>query len=376
MDAIRDAAQDDLLRQFLEALPVGVFILWADGKPFYANQQARHLLGKGLDARADPDQLAETYAAYQAETDELYPSERMPIVRALRGERHHVDDMVIKRGEQVTPLEVWAAPLFDAHGCIVAAMATFVDISARRRAEHEARRHHAHLTHVCRLTTIGQMAAILAHEINQPLAAIGNFAKGSRKRLACQKLDRPQLEGILDEIIAQAERVSDIIRGIRRLVARQEHEMGRVDLNDVVNRAVQFMGPEMRQSSVRTAVELADGLPAIVGDALQLEQVVVNLLQNGIEAMEDLERTERLLTVRTGAVETDMVELVVADSGDGIDSGDHETVFQPFHTTKSHGVGMGLTISRSIVEAHLGQVQVRSRPGRGAAFHVVLPVSR
>ena len=247
------------------------------------------------------------------------------------------------------------------------------EIADRRRAEERARRLHDQLAHVARFSTLGEMAAGLAHELNQPLGAISNYASGCVQRLRAGNADGEALIGALDKVAAQAQRAGQIIHRLRSFVTDRDSERVASDVNSLVEEVVELEGAEARQQEAAVVPQLADGLPRVLVDPIQVQQVILNLLRNGIEAMQETEVSGRRVVVRTGAGHG-LVKVSVSDHGCGYAPGDSDRFFEAFFTTKDHGMGLGLPISRSIVEAHGGELWVTPNHGGGSVFHFTLPV--
>jgi signal transduction histidine kinase len=247
----------------------------------------------------------------------------------------------------------------------------------RRRAEQaeeelRARQHQAGLAHAARLSTLGGMAAGLAHEINQPLSAIVSYASGSARRIRAGDVDPAALLEVVDAIADEALRAGEILRRIREFVRNTEATRVRADLNALVRDALHFAEVEARELGITFRLALAPQALDVDVDALALEQVILNLVRNGFEAMADGGAGPRELSLETAAA-GDAVELIVRDTGGGVIQGTASRLFEPFFTTKPDGLGLGLPISRSIVEAHGGQLWAATDGGRGATFHVLLP---
>jgi len=249
------------------------------------------------------------------------------------------------------------------------------DITDLRRAEARAREHQAELSHVLRLHTIGEMAAGLAHEINQPLGAILNYARGCRNRILSGDTELDEFLPVVEDIALQALRSSEIIRRLRLLVEKREPTRDVVTLNDVVTEAVRVMEPELRRQAVTLNLELARDLPAVEIDPIQIEQVIVNILLNSLEAMPADALKTRHVTVRTERVDSQSVRTVVRDTGCGLAPTVRERMFEPYFSSKASGLGMGLAISRSIVEGHGGQISASNHPQGGTQVLVVLPIA-
>ena len=252
-----------------------------------------------------------------------------------------------------------------------------IDISQRKHAEEELRRTHAELAHVSRVTTMGELAASIAHEVNQPLGAIVGNADICLRWLS-GAADLELVREALSDIVKDGHRASKIISRIRALVKKSVPHKVELELNEVVGEVIALVGPEAQGRGVALHSELGAELPHVQGDRVQLQQVLLNLMMNGIEAMTGTEESRtgdrtRELTVTTGRAETNGALVSVRDTGVGIDPQQAELLFKAFHTTKAEGLGMGLAISRSIVEAHGGRLWATPNSGPGATFQFMLP---
>ncbi|WP_051022014.1 ATP-binding protein [Thioflavicoccus mobilis] len=247
------------------------------------------------------------------------------------------------------------------------------DITAVRRAEQEARQHQGELVHVCRLSTLGEVATGMAHELNQPLSAIVNFANGASRRIQGGSVDPQQLIQAMTQITTQAERASEIIRRLRALVAKQPPIRSEADLNYLVREVCSFVEFDADRLDVAIVLETAPGRIPVNVDLVQIEQVLLNLVRNALDALADLPATERRIRIRT-RVNTDEADVEIEDNGPGIEPTQMNRLFEPFYTTKESGMGMGLPISRTILDDHDGRIWAESRPGVGTIFHVILPI--
>ena len=248
------------------------------------------------------------------------------------------------------------------------------DVTERRRAEEALHRTQAELAHVTRLTTLGELAASIAHEVNQPLAAIVADANASLNWLAATPPDLEHVRATLAAIATDGHRAANVIQRIRQLATKEEPRKARVDVNDVVRDVVAFVRSEVARYEIALALDLAAALPPVVGDPVQLQQVLLNLVMNAIEAMAPMTGRPRTLVIRSERDDENMVTVAVHDTGVGIAAGDVDRVFSAFFTTKPGGMGMGLSISRSIIEAHGGRLRVMPNAPHGACFEFSLPV--
>ncbi len=246
------------------------------------------------------------------------------------------------------------------------------DITARKEAQSEAREARERLAHVTRLSTMGEMASGIAHEINQPLAAIAAYSQACRRLISAENADLESISPVLEKISAQAQRAGEVIRRLRTFFKKRKSEHVRSDLNELVRDSVDLNHADTRILNHPVILELADQLPPVSVDPVQIQQVVLNLLRNAIDAMEH--KPGKPVIISSKQHDDDFLEVVVKDHGDGIDEETAFSLFNPFFSTKKSGMGMGLPISESIVNSHGGQIWYQpDEPG--SAFHFVLPVA-
>jgi C4-dicarboxylate-specific signal transduction histidine kinase len=247
------------------------------------------------------------------------------------------------------------------------------EIQERQRAEAEAHRHLLALAHVGRLATAGEMTASLAHELGQPLTAVMASAEAARMMLAVPKPDLAQVDEVLADVTAEGRRASEIIRGLRTFLRRGEPQLNDVDLGDIVREVMNLTQSTLASAHVRLELDLAPDLPLVRADRVPLQQVIVNLTLNAIDAMRAQPADRRCLRIRARR-RPRHVRVSVLDAGHGLGAGSAQRRFEPFRTTKPGGMGMGLAICRSIVEAHGGRIRGRNRRSGGAVFSFTLPV--
>ncbi|UCG87906.1 MAG: PAS domain-containing protein, partial [Gemmatimonadota bacterium] len=271
-------------------------------------------------------------------------------------------------------LEIVAAPIFDENGEVVQVIEACRNVTARVRAEELARQRQAELAHVARLGTMGEMAAGLAHELNQPLAAIVNYVQACLERMKGLGGEYDELRDDMEQAAAQAERAGEIIEHVRNFVRKGEPERTVVDFNKLVEEAVDLLRSEMREHAIQLRLELDDSLPAVMAEAIQLEQVIVNLMRNSLEAMSENGGGVRQLTIQTSRTAGGPAEFAIRDTGPGLRAEAVECIFDTFFTTKADGMGMGLPISRSIIEAHGGRLWAVPNPDRGVTFRFTVPI--
>ncbi|HTO47210.1 MAG TPA: ATP-binding protein [Burkholderiales bacterium] len=259
----------------------------------------------------------------------------------------------------------------------------FASLHARRSAERrkqaaevEAAQWRERLAHLVRVHTAGEMSAALAHEITQPLGAIENYALAARRRIGDESPDLARVADLLDKVIGQATRAGDVVTRMRGMVQRHELEPREIDVARAVGACVDMVKTDCELRDIRIELKAADGLPVVVVDEIHLQQVVLNLLRNAMEAVElphsGVSREIRIEVRLDGA---DAVSVQVADRGAGIAEGDLERVFESFYSTKPTGLGVGLAICRKLIEAHGGALRATHNPGGGAVFQLTLPVA-
>jgi signal transduction histidine kinase len=248
-----------------------------------------------------------------------------------------------------------------------------VQRARRKRAEAEAAVQREQLVHAQRVTAVGELAATLAHEINQPLGAIVSNAEAVRRMVNPAEAKRTDLLETLDDIIDDGQRASEVIRRLRAMLRTGSSEQKPCNINGLIGEVLRFLDADLARAGISTELRLDAGLPPVYGDAIQLQQVILNLALNAAAAMADDAGDPRRLTVETVEGAAGIVEVCVRDTGVGVKESELEHIFKPFVTTKAAGLGLGLSISRSIVEAHGGTIRAERNADRGLSVHVALP---
>jgi len=267
-------------------------------------------------------------------------------------------------------------PVLNEAGDVVEVVGTSIDVTERKRVEAERERlYHleADLAHINRVSMMGELTSSIAHEVNQPLAGIVSNASAGLRWLA---RDRPNLDEVregLHRIVRDGKRAGEVIARVRALTKRTTAPAERLDPNELIREVLVLVADQAKKNSVSMQTRFADDVSPVAGDRVQLQQVVLNLVINAIEAMSTVDDRARELVITTRNTEPDHVQLTVADSGVGIDPEKIHQVFDSFYTTKPHGMGMGLSISHSIIQTHMGRLWATPNEGPGAAFHFTLP---
>ena len=249
------------------------------------------------------------------------------------------------------------------------------EMNEHQRAEEALQKAQAELAHVSRLMTLGELTASISHEVNQPIAAVVTNGQVCLRLLALETPRPDDVRATVERIVRDANRASEVIQRIRALAKRSEPQMVSLDINDVIREATLLVQREVLGHGATLRTELSSALPAVRGDRVQLQQVVINLLINGVEAMAAITDRPREIIIRSQCHEEGQVLVAVLDSGIGIDSQTAEKLFSAFFTTKPSGMGMGLSISRSIIRAHGGRLWVSPNADHGAAFQFTVPIN-
>jgi two-component system sensor kinase FixL len=248
-----------------------------------------------------------------------------------------------------------------------------LDITQRKLAQLEAQAHRNEAAHLLRAASLGELSSALAHELKQPLSAILSNAQAGQLFLARGNIDLDEIRDILRDIVEDDQRASDVIDRLRALMKKGQFQPQPLAANELIRDVLRLMNHDLTGRAVRVVTDLTPDLPCIRGDRVQLQQVLINLILNAEDAMSQPAQTRRTLTVRSGRVEDRVIRISVADTGSGIPSGDEEAIFESYHTTKPEGLGLGLSLSRSIVHAHGGHLWAENQASGGAAFHCTIP---
>jgi PAS domain S-box-containing protein len=312
----------------------------------------------------------------------IHPEDAPAAIRAFDGAIRERNDFqwdfrIVRPDGTIRYVRSLGHPAFNESGDLIEYVGTIMDTTERKRAEEELRKTEAELTHVTRLTTMGELAASIAHEINQPLGAIVNNGNVAMRLATAENGSLDKLVEVLSDVVSDANRTSAIIARIRSVMRKSAPEKTSLQLKDLVADVLALAQRELAERRIEVRTELPEDLPRVSGDRVQLHQVLLNLVMNAIDAMDGMEERRHILKIegRTYEMAGDPAVLItVQDLGCGFKPEDSERLFEPFYTTKTGRMGMGLRISRSIVEAHGGHLWATSNDGEGATFHFALPV--
>ncbi|MCC6710720.1 MAG: PAS domain S-box protein [Gammaproteobacteria bacterium] len=362
------AAREQELRLMFDGAPIGMFTAGLDGSFNEVNPALVRMLGYSAPDLLQMRCLDLTLEADRGALERAYRG----LVSGMRSSFNRQLRWLRSDGEVVS-VELHAAV---AGGSMSAGfiIGQVIDHSERVRSELESREARERLAHVGRVTTLGEMASAIAHEINQPLTAISSYAQACIRLMNQGSADQQLLLETLQAIAAQALRAGDVVRRIRGFVGHRDSDRESVALNDVIASVLELAAIDAAANQAQISTELAPDLPAVLVDPVQIQQVCLNLIRNAIDEMMDLPEPSRLLHIETRLGE-EGVEAVFTDVGPGVAAAMRERLFQPFQTTKVEGMGMGLSISHSIISAHGGSLRYSDAPQGGARFTITLPVA-
>ncbi len=353
--AIVETSDDAILSETLD----GMIISWNAGAEKIYGYSANDIVGKHVSILAPPELKGEVQGIVE---------------RLSRGEGvdHLETQRVSKEGMRID-VSLTISPIKNERGVIIGASTIARDITVRKKAEVEELQHRTELAHLSRVTMLGELSGSLAHELNQPLTAILSNAQAAQRFLAHDDVDLNEVRDILNDIVNQDKRAGEVIHRLRLLLKKSTVEHQPLDLNDVVSEVLKLVRNDLVNQKVTGQMELAPELPSIVGDRVQLQQVVLNLVMNGCDAIATGPTGDRKLIIRTGLNNGEGICVSVADHGVGLAPDNLEKVFEPFFSTKPHGMGLGLSVCRTIITAHGGKLWAANNADRGATFYFTIP---
>jgi PAS domain S-box-containing protein len=363
--------EQDFLRQVIDCAPNLIFAKDRQGRFTLANQAVADIYGTTVEAL-----IGKTDADFNrsGEEVELFRRIDLEVMDSLQ-ERFVAEEHVTDATGKVHWLQTVKRPILDENGTANQVLGSATDITARKRTEMEMAQQRNELAHLARVAMMGEMTASLAHELNQPLTAILSNAQTAQRLLDDPAPDMKEIREILEDVVSDDKRAGEIIRNLRNLMKKSELKSEALDLNSVILEVIEIIRSDALIKNVSVAAQLAPELPAVRGDRIQLHQIMLNLTINALDAMKGIPVSERRLEIATKRINAHSVQVAVEDAGTGIPPDQIDKVFEPFFTSKSHGLGMGLAICRSIINMHGGRIWATNNPGSGATFRFVLPIN-
>ena len=361
-------SSENQMRVITDALPVLISYMDKEKRYQFANKAYSQWFGVVLDqilGRHARDVLGE----------DMYQKVQPHLVHALQGERARFETELIKNG-RIYLFEIIYVPDMYQEGKISGVFALWYDLSEKIQKELELKRHREELTHVSRLATMGELTASMAHELNQPLTAILSNAQAALRFMEKDVTNTDEIKDILMDIVADDRRAGEVIKRLRSFLSRGEIRMKIWDFNEIIHEVVTLIHSDVVMKNVSIRITLDPNLPKVEVDRIQMQQVLLNLILNGLDALIDVPPDSRTLTITSCKQDHGNIMVRVADSGVGLDAVNMARVFEPFFTTKSEGMGMGLSINRSIIEAHHGRIWAENAPDQGAVFCFSLPIKQ
>ena len=362
--------QNELIRAAFDHAPIAIVTYDLEGAILSANRAASRILGYSPEEFRSMAIRDLARAEDGEEIEEMFRQARDGQVSTFVQDR-----LCVKKDGSFVHGRMHASVVNAPDGQPSMLVAQFEDRTERRRAREEADRLRESLAHVGRLGMLGEMATGIAHEINQPLTAISTYAQACRFLLEKGEPDPDRLLEVLGKISRSARRAGDVIDHLRTLVRKRNSHRELVRVNELVEDVASLMEVDARLSSLEVQLRLSEGLPPIVADRVQIQQVILNLMRNGLDAMAGVEAARKILSVTTQALGAAEIEVAVRDRGAGVPEGTGDELFHPFVTTKESGMGMGLSICQSIVRSHGGRLWFTHNPEGGVTFHFTIPTA-
>jgi PAS domain S-box-containing protein len=358
------------LRQVIDIDPNFIFAKDREGRFTLVNQAVADAYGTTVE-----ELIGKTDADFNPNPDEIAFFHRMDLeVMDSLKERFIAEERLTDAQGNLRWLQTVKRPIIDKDGSANQILGASTDITLRKNAEAELERNRQELAHVTRISTMGELAASLAHELNQPLTAILSNAQAAQRFLAATPPDLEEVREILKDIVQDDTRASDVIQRMRALVKKEKVAFALLDLTEVIHDVARLVHSDALLLNVDVRLELNSSVPLVLGDRIQMQQVVLNLMLNAFDAMKDCPVNERRVVLQAERDRAGVVRVAVHDRGIGINGDNFDKIFQPFYTTKRNGLGMGLSISRSIIEEHGGHLWAENNPDRGVTFYFTVPM--
>ena len=358
----------------LDSVADGIYGVDLDGNSTFVNKAMERITGWRADKIIGKNQHELLH--HTKENGTPHPAKECPVYKTFHDDmpRFIQDDLFWNSDGTSFPVEYSSTPLKDENSNTIGSVVVFRDISERKHAEELASKHRRELAHVARVSTMGEMASGMAHELNQPLTAIATNADACIRLSESQQIDTDRLTDVLEKISNQARRAGGIIQQLRNFVKKEMPEKTLVDLNELIKEVLTLTRHTLKANSIELELRLANDLPEVYAQHIQIDQVILNIVKNAVEAMTENEDENKILTITTSVTENNVPMVTVSDTGPGFSKEMQDNLFAPFVTTKRDGMGLGLSISEGIISQHGGRLLLTNTSDKGATFKFTLPL--
>jgi two-component system, LuxR family, sensor kinase FixL len=361
-------ASEQQISHAAQAARMGFWILKFARNEVWATEQMRELFGFTKSERLRLEDVIQR----------LHPDDRdtaqQMLAQAAQGDgKYRVEHRVVLPNGEQHWLVCQGSVEFDGFGRPLRLLGVSMTMADEKQTELQAAAHRTEVIHLLRAASVGELSSALAHELYQPLSAILSNAQAAQLLMARGNFEPKQIRDILDDIVQDDKRASEVISRMRTLMRKGEFDPEELQANELIQEVTKLMHYDLMAHKVRVVTELAAALPPIRGDRIQLQQVLINLILNAIDAMSQQAANSRSITLRTEAVAQNVIQISVADTGSGVRSGAEEQIFQPYYTTKPSGLGLGLSLCRTIMQAHRGRLWLENGASGGAIFYLTVP---
>lgn len=358
----------------LDSVADGIYGVDMDGNSTFVNKAMEKITGWSAQSMIGKNQHAILH--HTRANGEQHPVEECPVYKTFRDEqpRFVEDDIFWRSDGKSFPVEYSSTPLKDENNQTIGSVVIFRDISERKKAERQARKFRLELAHMARVSTMGEMASGMAHELNQPLTAISTNADACIRLTESSDYDKDNLSDTLEIISLQAKRAGAIIQQMRSFIRKDMPRKSPVNINDVIREVLVLVRQSLHEYSIELRLQLEEEIPDVQAQHIQIDQVLLNLVKNAIEAMSDNGSENNTLLIKTELFMHEQVRVSITDTGLGVDKDIRQRLFTPFSTSKKNGMGLGLSISQGIINEHGGKLKLESSSGQGSVFQFTLPV--
>ncbi len=358
----------------LDSVADGIYGVDLNGNSTFINKSMENITGWTAKNMIGKNQHALLH--HTLPNGERHPREKCPVYLTFKDKQSRFieDDIFWRKDGSSFPVEYSSTPLKDEKNQTIGSVVIFRDISERKKAEIQARKFRTELAHMARVSTMGEMASGMAHELNQPLTAISTYADACIRLTESSAFDKEQLSDTLEIISLQAKRAGAIIKQLRNFIRKDMPDKIPTNINDIIHEVLVLIKPSLNEHSIILQLELEDDIPIVLTQHIQIDQVILNLVKNAIEAMSTNSSSTNILQIKTEMSDNENIKVSIVDSGNGIDETILKRLFTPFATSKNSGMGLGLSISEGIINEHGGKLKLKTSSSQGSVFQFTLPV--